>query len=189
MLCRLAGRARPRRFCAAFATATRPRAIEGGGGGKKGFKRFYDKVTVHAPAGGGDEAGAFWQVHLDGRVLKSPAKAPLRLPTEALATGVALEWDSMGEMIEPHLMPLFSAVSTVTDHLPDNRALYVSELKKYLDTCAASGPEPRRAHELQATHGTRSWPGCDTLGCGSRRRLRSASRRTRRRLWMPSSGT
>ena len=77
----------------------------GGGGGKKGFKRFYDKVTVHAPACGGDNGGAdtFWQVHLDGRVLKSPAKAPLRLPTEAIATGVALEWDSMGEMIEPHL--------------------------------------------------------------------------------------
>ena len=144
-----------RQWCAPFVTASLPRRIEGGGGAKKGFKRFYDKVTVHAPGsadgsateevgGSADASGTpYWQVRLDGRVLRSPAKETLRLPTEALATAVALEWDSMGEMIEPHLMPLFSAVSTVTDHLPKNRELYVGELKKYLDTdtCCIRAPE------------------------------------------------
>jgi ATP synthase F1 complex assembly factor 2 len=168
-------------------STTRARAIEGGGGGKKGFKRFYDKVTVHAPRAAAaeaeeeeeavhrrelsktseksktsdgaactsctsstDTAADMWQVRLDGRELKSPARVALRLPTEALATGVALEWDSMGEMIEPHLMPLFSAVSTVTDHLPANRALYISELKKYLDTDTCCIRAPEHEAELRA---------------------------------------
>ena len=41
-------------------------------------KRFWT-MAIALPAEGG------WTVHLDGRPLKTPAKAPLILPTQALA--------------------------------------------------------------------------------------------------------
>ena len=145
--------------------------IEGGGGNKKGIKRFYETVSVvptPPPEAAtddnketetaddtdavSDDASAAWQVLLDKRTLRSPALQPLRLPTEALATAVAIEWDSMGEMVEPHNMPLMSAVSTVTDHLPANRELYGKELLKYLDTdtvCIRAPPHEGELYELQ----------------------------------------
>ncbi|HWT96236.1 MAG TPA: ATP12 family protein, partial [Terriglobales bacterium] len=50
-------------------------------------RRFYRQVDV-APA----EQG--WQITLDGKFLRSPAKAELILPTEQLAAAVRAEWDA-----------------------------------------------------------------------------------------------
>jgi len=46
------------------------------------MKRFYKKVTA-------EEEGGAYSVLLDGRVIKTPAKAHLRLPTHALAEAIA----------------------------------------------------------------------------------------------------
>ena len=123
---------------------------------RKGIKRFYNEVTVAPVASVEPGSDAAWQVLLDGRPIKSPARASLRLPTEDLATAVALEWDSIGELIEPHLMPMMTAVSTITDHMPKNRALYYEELMKYLDTdtiCIRVPAREKELHELQ----TETW--------------------------------
>ena len=119
---------------------------------RKGIKRFYDKVTVSRVPDAAPNSEVAWQVLIDGRPIRSPAKASLRLPTEDLATAVALEWDSIGELIEPHLMPMMTAVSTVTDHMPKNRALYYEELLKYLDTdtvCIRAPPSEKDLHAAQ----------------------------------------
>ena len=63
----------------------------------KGFDalpaRFYKTVDV-APADGGGFA-----VRLDGRIPKSPRKAPLVLPTKGLAELIAGEWDAQVKVI------------------------------------------------------------------------------------------
>jgi len=63
------------------------------------MKRFYKDVSV------AEEGGAF-RVLLDGRTLKTQAKATLELPTRALAEAVAQEWRDVGEDIDPARMPL-----------------------------------------------------------------------------------
>ena len=51
--------------------------------------RFYTKVeAVPIDDGSGD-----WGVALDGRTLKTPSRLPLAVPSRALATAVAAEWE------------------------------------------------------------------------------------------------
>jgi chaperone required for assembly of F1-ATPase len=59
------------------------------------MKRFYKEAVVTAERG----------IALDGRPVKTPAKAPLILPTEAMAQAVAAEWQAQGELIDPARMP------------------------------------------------------------------------------------
>jgi chaperone required for assembly of F1-ATPase len=58
------------------------------------MKRFYKDVSVK-------EEGGAYRVLLDGRTLKTQAKATLELPTRALAEAVAQEWAAQGEDIDP----------------------------------------------------------------------------------------
>ena len=57
------------------------------------MKRFYKQVAVVAKD---DE---FYTITLDGRPMHSPGRAPLALPTEALANCVAEEWREQLEEI------------------------------------------------------------------------------------------
>ncbi|MCY1127446.1 ATPase [Frigidibacter sp. RF13] len=71
-------------------------------------KRFWKDVTVHAVDGG-------FEVNADGRVLKTPAKAALRLPTSAMAEAVAAEWRAVEETVDPRLMPVTRAANAAID--------------------------------------------------------------------------
>ena len=68
-------------------------------------KRFYKNVSVEA------RDGAF-VVLLDAHELKTPAKKPMYMPTEALAKLIADEWQAQAEEIDPHAMPYMRLVST-----------------------------------------------------------------------------
>lgn len=70
-------------------------------------KRFYRDVTVGE--------GAFFQILLDGRVVKTPAKHALMLPTCALADAVAAEWVAQDKTINPATMPLTRFANTAID--------------------------------------------------------------------------
>ncbi len=76
-------------------------------------RRFWTAATVVPGAAG-------VAVRLDDRPVRTPAKAPLELPTLALAEAVAAEWDAQGELVEPATMPLTrmanSTLDTVTRH-------------------------------------------------------------------------
>jgi chaperone required for assembly of F1-ATPase len=78
-------------------------------------KRFYKAVSVGE--------GAFFQILLDGRVVRTPAKRALLLPTRAAAEAVAGEWEGQAEVINPTTMPLtrFSntAIDAVSEALDD----------------------------------------------------------------------
>lgn len=71
-------------------------------------KRFWKSATV-VPAPDG------FSVHLDGREIKTPAKAPLTLPTRAFAELVAAEWNAQSDKIDPESMPATRAANAAID--------------------------------------------------------------------------
>jgi chaperone required for assembly of F1-ATPase len=74
-------------------------------------RRFWTTATV-VPVEDG------FAVHLDARPVRTPLKAPLILPTAALAEAVAAEWQAQGAKVDPATMPFTrtanSAIDTVT---------------------------------------------------------------------------
>lgn len=91
------------------------------------LKRFYEAAGA-APAGAGE--GGF-AVRLDGREIRTPARALLVLPSAAVAEAVAGEWAAQGERIEPATMPLMSLACTAIDQVAPNRGAVIGELLDY----------------------------------------------------------
>lgn len=71
-------------------------------------KRFYAEVSVVEGEGG-------HAVHLDGRPVKTPAKALLAVPTGRLAELLRDEWANQVEVIDPRTMPVTRLVNTAID--------------------------------------------------------------------------
>lgn len=90
-------------------------------------KRFYETVSVDAGEGG-------WNILLDGRVVKTPAKNPLALPTRAAAQIIADEWASQGERIDAPNMPATRLVFVALDHMAAARDATAAEITKYAST-------------------------------------------------------
>lgn len=91
------------------------------------MKRFYAEVTTAAtPAG--------FTVLLDGRPVRTPAKAPLSLPNRPLASAVAEEWRAQGEQILADTMRLTRLATSVVDLMPARRPDAVAEAAGYAGT-------------------------------------------------------
>jgi chaperone required for assembly of F1-ATPase len=71
-------------------------------------KRFWKVTAVDSTEDG-------FSVTLDGRGIRTPAKAPLRLPTRALAEAVAAEWDAQEDKIDPGVMPMTRMANSAVD--------------------------------------------------------------------------
>ncbi|HYD31451.1 MAG TPA: ATP12 family protein, partial [Azospirillaceae bacterium] len=91
------------------------------------MKRVYKQVSVAAVDGG-------FEVRLDGRSLKSPARAPLPLLTEALAQAIAAEWDAQKDEVNPHSMPLMQLAATAIDRVSVQRDDMVNAVAAYAET-------------------------------------------------------
>lgn len=61
------------------------------------------------------EDGAAWEVRLDGRPVRTPAKSPLHMPTQALAQAVAAEWDAQGDVVNPGSMLFTRSANSAID--------------------------------------------------------------------------
>lgn len=72
------------------------------------MKRFYKQVETMAAEGG-------FTLALDGRPVRTPAKMPLVVPTQALADAIAAEWAAQGDEVKPASMPLTQLASTCID--------------------------------------------------------------------------
>jgi chaperone required for assembly of F1-ATPase len=88
-------------------------------------KRFYKSVIV-AEQGPGD-----YRIRLDGRPLRTPAKAELALPTAALAQAIAAEWEAQGEQIDPTSMPLTRLANSAIDGVKPRREQVRADIAKY----------------------------------------------------------
>lgn len=87
-------------------------------------RRFYREAAAVA----GEEG---WELRLDGRAVKTPARQPLRLPRAALAEALAAEWAAQGEKLQPAEMPLTALTFTAVDLVRPRRAELVAEIADY----------------------------------------------------------
>ncbi len=87
-------------------------------------KRFWSEARAEATESG-------WRIALDGQAVRTPAKAPLMLPTEALARAVAEEWDAQGVVIDPRKMPLTRMANSANDKVAPQHGAVVEMLAEY----------------------------------------------------------
>lgn len=73
-------------------------------------KRFW-KAASAEPCDGG------FTVRLDGRAVKTPAKAAFVVPSLAMAQAAAAEWDAQQGVIKPETMPVTRAANSAIDKL------------------------------------------------------------------------
>jgi chaperone required for assembly of F1-ATPase len=82
------------------------------------LKRVYKIVAVEAVEGG-------FQVTLDRKPLRTPARAPLVLPQRRLIEGIAAEWDAQTDM---------QLTSTAIDHVAPQRERIAADVAAYAAT-------------------------------------------------------
>ncbi len=85
-------------------------------------KRFWKNVTLEGRA-----------IRLDGRALKTPARAELVLPTDALAHAVADEWRAVEDSIDPRAMPLTGLANAAIDRIAPDTVAFAANLGRYAD--------------------------------------------------------
>lgn len=90
------------------------------------MKGFWKDVAVEREDDG-------WTVKLDSRPVKTPARASLIVPTEALANAVAEEWRSIGETIDPRAMPLTGLANAAIDRVAPQRREFAEGLARYAE--------------------------------------------------------
>ncbi len=90
------------------------------------MKRFYKEAAAH----GAD--GAF-RITLDGRPMKTPAKAAFVVPTRVLAEAIAAEWAGVPDKVEINAahLPLTRLAATGIDRVGPQRGNVVADTAKY----------------------------------------------------------
>lgn len=76
------------------------------------MKRFYKKAEVTKAD---DDSG--YHIALDGRIVNTPQKNKLLIPTEGLARDICAEWNAQDENIDPQSMPFSGLMNTCIDHV------------------------------------------------------------------------
>lgn len=87
-------------------------------------KRFYKSVSVASVEGG-------FSVQLDGKPVRTPAKALLVLPTEKAASLVADEFAAQGEVIDPVTMPVMRLVNTAIDGVASDPQAVLEDVLRF----------------------------------------------------------
>jgi len=107
-------------------------------------------------------AGGFGVVW-NGREARTPARAPLCVPTRALAAAIAAEWGAQSAKIQPHTMPMMQFASTAIDRVPVYREDIVAEVAEYAGTdllCyRAATPEKLTERQRAAWQPLLDWAG------------------------------
>ena len=88
------------------------------------MKRFWKEA-------GAVRQGDGWSVRLDGKPVRTPGKASLALPTEALADAIAEEWNAVGETLDPRSLPLTGLANAAIDRIAPAREAFVANLANY----------------------------------------------------------
>ncbi|WP_439815689.1 ATP12 family chaperone protein [Zavarzinia sp. CC-PAN008] len=91
------------------------------------MKRTY-KQAAFVPVEGG------FAIQLDGKGIKTPARASLVVPTEAIAQGIAEEWNAQGETVRPAALPLTRLANTALDRVPLDPERVIDEVAAYAGT-------------------------------------------------------
>lgn len=118
------------------------------------MKRFYKQASVEPVEGG-------WRVLLDGRPVRTPARAPLALPTRALADAVAAEWMAQGDEVRPQDMAFTGLANAAIDQVAPNHAAFAAGVARYgasdLLCYRADGPAALVARQAAAWDPLLDW--------------------------------
>ncbi len=102
------------------------------------MKRFWTEVSVEQTDGG-------FAIALDGRRVRTPARAELIVPTAALAEAIAEEWRDCGESVDPRAMKLTGLANAAIDQVAPDSETFATGLAQYGEsdlTCyRAEGPD------------------------------------------------
>jgi chaperone required for assembly of F1-ATPase len=117
-------------------------------------RRFYKEAALRSSGGG-------YEILLDERPVKTPAKKALLLPSEALARAVAEEWNGQGEKIDPRSMPLTGLANAAIDRVDPDREAFAASLAAYAETdllCyRAEGPASLVARQAEQWDALLAW--------------------------------
>lgn len=117
-------------------------------------KRFWKSATAEACDGG-------FTVRLDGRAVKTPAKAAFVVPTLAMAQAAAAEWDAQVGAVKPDTMPVTRAANSAIDKLGQQFDEVVDLLSAYgasdLLCYRATGPEGLIARQAEGWDPLLDW--------------------------------
>src|SRR6266702_2976464 len=110
------------------------------------MKRFYKETAVDAGYDG-------YRVLLDGKPMRTPAKAVLAVPTRALAEAIAAEWQEVPDKAEINVshLPLTRLAATAVDRVTIQRERVIDDTAKYAgsDMLCYRAPAPSSLVELQ----------------------------------------
>jgi chaperone required for assembly of F1-ATPase len=90
------------------------------------MKRFYKETAVNQGDGG-------HRILLDGKPMRTPAKAVLVVPTRALAEAIAAEWGAVPDKADINVshLPLTRLAATGLDRVTSQRARVIEDTAKY----------------------------------------------------------
>lgn len=123
-------------------------------------KRFWSQATADPCEGG-------FTVRLDARPVRTPARAPLVLPTFALAQAVAAEWQAQDGTVKPATMPMTRMANSAIDKVAPQFDAVVDIVAAYGGTdllCyRATGPAALADRQAEAWDPLLDWA-ARTLG-------------------------
>ena len=118
------------------------------------MKRFWNEVAVV-------QTGEGFGITLDGRAVRTPARAELVLPGAALAEAVAEEWRACGETIDPRAMPMTGLANAAIDRVAPDPQAFARGLAQYaqgdLLCYRADGPDALIARQAETWDALLDW--------------------------------
>ena len=117
-------------------------------------KRFWSAVVTECRE---DE----YVILLDGRLVITPAKATLSVPTQAMAEAIAAEWDAQSDKIDPRTMPTTRSANAAIDKVTLQRSEVAALIAAYGEDdflCyRAPGPQELIERQKQAWDPLLAW--------------------------------
>lgn len=110
--------------------------------------RFYQRAGIGEAGEGG------FPILLDGKPVRTPAKAWFAVPSRNLAQALAAEWDAQRVVIDPGRMPLTRLANAIIDGVLPKPGPAAAEIEKYLgsDLLFYRAGEPEDLVAKQALH-------------------------------------
>lgn len=118
------------------------------------MKRFWTEAAAVA-------TGGQWAVELDGKPIRTPARALLRVPARPLAEAIAAEWNAVEERVDPRAMPLTGLANAALDRVAPDRPAFAQGIARYRESdlaCyRAEGPRALAARQEEHWDALLAW--------------------------------
>lgn len=118
------------------------------------MKRFWKAAEVTCEGDG-------WGISLDGKALRTPTRALLDVPSEALARAIVGEWNDVEGEVDPRALPLTGLANAAVDRVAPDKAAFAAGLSRYAEAdlaCyRAEGPQALVERQSAAWDGLLEW--------------------------------